>query len=146
MWNTSIRLSQNILPLRYGESQITQAEVYSLIGQHHVPPCIVPWDQPSAPDHYQIRSHTPQGLNQDKNELFYIRLYLVILPLHFLTSIQRNGLCSFCIHNVVICHCFPSTGISLPRLYPFAFVTVSSMCASRYWKEDREHRALRREL
>lgn len=126
--------------------KITQAEVYSLIGQHHVPPCIVPWDQPSAPDHYQIRSHTPQGLNQDKNERFYIRLYLVILPLHFLTSIQRNGLSSFCIHNVVICHCFPSTGISLPRLYPFAVMTVSSMCASRYWKEDREHRALRREL
>lgn len=97
--------------------KITQAEVYSLMGQHHVP-CTVPCDQSSASDHYQSRSHTPPGLNQDKNERFYIRLYLVILPLHFLASIQRNGLYSFCIRNVVACHCFPSTGLSLPRLLP----------------------------
>lgn len=120
--------------------KITQAELYSLMGQHRVP-CAVPGDQSSAADHCQSRSHTPQGLNQDKNECFYIRLYLAILPLHFLASIQRNGLYSFCnglysfcIHNV-ICHCFPSTGLSLPRLLPFAFMTVSSMCTSHCWRK-----------
>lgn len=113
--------------------KITQAELYSLMGQHHVP-CAVPGDQSSATNHCQSRSHTPQGLNQDKNECFYIRLYLVILPLHFLASIQRNGLYSFCIRNV-ICHCFPSTGLSLSRLRPFAFMTVSSMCTSHCWRK-----------
>lgn len=122
--------------------KITQAEIYSSMGQHHLP-CTVPWDQSSPADHYQSRSHTLPGLNQDKNERFYYQT-LVILPLHILASIQRNGLYALCIRNVVTCHCFPSTGLSLPRLRPFAFMTVPSMCSSHCWKEDSEHGALQR--
>lgn len=96
--------------------KITQAELYSLMGQHHVP-CAVPGDQSSAADHCQSRSHTPQGLNQDKNECFYIRLYLVILPLHFLASIQRNGLYSF-VYIMLSVIVSPALGSPFPAFFP----------------------------